>query len=217
MVLLGLVFEILFGWLRFLGGDQQKKAERYFKDRGIWGKILGLKDDAYDQMVLDRLNSLDLRRKAIAKTGLDEDQLKEIAPVFIHGYNFHDVSPDYTCVGTDSRLRSAMYDAAWLLFSDTHVYMYTYTFDMTSASKKTEKTEEFFYKDITSFSTTNETAEFVKLGWAGQKTKEKYTREYSRFALAVAGDKFYCSTTGAPDAERSISAMKQKLREKKQS
>ena len=86
---------------------------------------------------------------------------------------------------------------------------------MTSDAKK-EKTEEYFYKDITNFSTSSETTEATKLsGCKGDKVT-KIQREYSRFSLVVPGDKFSCSTSGVADADRSVSAMKQKLREKKQ-
>jgi len=198
-----------------MGADAQKKVRLYFLDGGFWAGMLGMKDADYDQMVLAKVNSLNLRQRALAKTGLDEDQLKEIAPVYIHGFNFD--NNEAVKVGADGRLRSSQYDAAWLFFSDTHVYAFRVSLDMGSESSK-EKTEEYFYKDITSFSTVEETVDVTPaagcLGGAGKKQ----TRKYTRFALAVPGDgKFYCSTTGAPDAERSVSAMKQKLREKKQS
>lgn len=192
---------------------EQKKVIKYFLDSGCLAALTGMKDDVYDQMVLNTLNGLNLKKKAIGKIGLDEDEIKEIAPIFLHGYNYDD--KPLTKVGSDGRSRSSKYDAAWLFFSDTHVYMYGYTLDMTSGTKK-ETTEEYFYKDITSFSTSTDTVEVTKFsGCMGDKVSKKMV-EYSRFALVVPGDKFYCSTSGVPDAEQSVSAMKQKLREKKQ-
>jgi hypothetical protein len=193
--------------------SDQKKVIKYFLDTGCLAALTGMKDDAYDQMVQGTLNGLNIKRKALGKIGLDEDQLKEIAPIFLHGYNYDDDA--LTKVGSDGRSRSSKYDAVYLFFSDTHVYMYAHTFDMTSGAKK-EKTEEYFYKDITNFSTSSETVEASKVsGCKGDKVTKK-TVEYSRFALVVPGDRFACSTSGVPDAEKSVSAMKQKLREKKQ-
>jgi len=192
---------------------EQKRAIKYFQDTGCLAALTGMKDEAYDQMVLTTLNGLNVKKKGLGKIGLDEDQLKEIAPIYLHGYNYD--SDVLTKVGSDGRSRSSKYDAAMLFFSDTHVYMYAYTFDMTSGAKK-EKTEEYFYKDITNFSTSSETTEATKVsGCKGDKVTKK-TVEYSRFSLVVPGDKFFCSTSGVPDADKSVSAMKQKLREKKQ-
>lgn len=190
---------------------EQKKVVKYFADNGCLSLFTRMKDDIYEQMVLDKLNSLNLKQKALGKIGLDEDQLKEIPPVLLHGYNYKDA--DYTRVGKDDRARSSKYDAYWLFFSSTQVYLYGYTFDMTSDSKK-ERTEEYFYKDITNFSTSSESIDANKpKGCFGGTTK--VTKEYSQFSLIVPGDKFTCPTTGVPNADESVSAMKQKLREKK--
>jgi len=192
---------------------EQKKAIKYFKDSGCLAALFGVKDEAYDQMVQTTLNGLGIKNKALGKIGLDEDELKEIPPIFLHGYNYDDGV--YTKVGSDGRSRSSKYDAVYLFFSDTHVYMYAHTFDMTSGNKK-EKTEEYFYKDITNFSTSSETVEVTKISGCSGDDETKITVELSKFALIVPGDKFSCSTSGVPDAEQSVSAMKQKLREKKQ-
>ncbi|MEI6513123.1 MAG: hypothetical protein WCO51_07590 [bacterium] len=191
---------------------EQKQAIKYFLDTGCIAALTRMKDDAYDQAVQSKLNALNLKQRALGKIGLDEDQLKAIAPVFLHGYTAEGA---HVRVGADDRLRTSKYDATWLFFSDTQVYMYSYTLDMTSDAKK-EKTEEYFYKDITNFSTSSETTDANKIsGCQGDKVT-KTQREYSRFSLVVPGDKFTCSTSGVPDADRSVSAMKQKLREKKQ-
>lgn len=192
---------------------EQKQTIKYFKDSGCLAALTGMKDDAYDQMVQTTLNRLNLKNKALGKIGLDDDQVKEIPPIFLHGYNYD--KDALTRVGSDGRSRSSKYDATWLFFSDTHVYMYAYTFDMTSGSKK-EKTEEYFYKDITNFSTSNESIEVTQFSGCKKDKVSKRMVEFSRFKLVVPGDKFFCSTTGVPDAEQSVSAMKQKLREKKQ-
>lgn len=190
--------------------EEQKKVIKYLHG-GLFcfGKMI---DQEYDQLVMSVMNRLDLKQKALNKIGLDEDELKEIEPVFFEGY-----SRENTFVGKDDKLRSTWYETAWLFFSDTQVYMYSYSWDMTSDGKK-EGSEEYFYKDITNFSTSSETIEVfrIKNGCSGkEKSREKVNREFSQFGLVVPGDKFYCSTSNVQNADTSVSAMKQKLREKK--
>lgn len=196
---------------------EQKAFIKYFCAEGCIGRMTCIKDEEYEGKVMAKLNGLNLRKRALDKIGLDEDQVKEIPPVFFHGYEFDDnKTVVLRRVGGDGRLRSSQYSGTWLFFSADQVYMYSYRFDMLSESKK-ETTEEYFYRDITNFSTSSESIEVdtsAGCGCGGGKIK-KETRDYSRFGLVVPGDKFFCSTTGVPDAEDSITAMKSQLRAKK--
>ncbi|MBE6703471.1 MAG: hypothetical protein E7585_08715 [Ruminococcaceae bacterium] len=188
---------------------EQKKVVKYFLASGcLSGKM---KDEEYDAMVLAKLNSLDVKQKALNKIGLDEEELQEIPPVYFHGWEYDGA---YKCVGKDGKNRTSKYSATYLFFSDTQVYMYYILFDMVSESKS-EKTEEYFYKDITNFSTSNDSVEITTFSGCQGNTPNKKMVETSRFALIVPGDKFYCSTTGIADVDQTISGMKQKLREKK--
>lgn len=189
--------------------EDQKKVIRYrFGGLFVFGKM---SDAEYDQHVQRVISGLNLKQRALNKIGLDEDQLKEIEPVFFEGY-----SSDNAFIGKDDKLRSTKYETAWLFFSDTQVYMYAYKMDMMSDDKK-ENTEEYFYRDITNFSTAAETIEAFKTknGCFSNEDKEKVNREFSSFGLIVPGDKFSCSTSNAKNLDQSINAMKQKLREKK--
>ena len=192
--------------------SEQRQVVHYFRASGIIPMFTRMKDDIYDEQVVAKMNALNLKQKAISKIGLDEDELKEIPPVFLHGYNFSDTKA-YNRLGTDGKYRSSKYDTVWLFFSNTQVYMYSYTFDMASESKK-EVSDEYFYKDVTNFSTFNESIETIELkGCQGNPVAR--TAESSAFSLVVPGDKFQCSISGVTDADQSISGMKQKLREKK--
>jgi hypothetical protein len=182
------------------------KTVKYFNPKrgcpgGCLEALFGVKDAEYDRILTETLNGLNLREKALGKIGLDEDQLKEIPPVYFHGYHFKD-NAAYR-IGKDGRLRSSKYSTTWLFFSGTQVYMYQYILDMASTAIK-ERTEEYFYKDITNFSTTTETVDVH-----GKQMED------NEFTLTVPGEKFYCAISGVSDADKSISAMKQKLREKK--
>ncbi|MDE5787377.1 MAG: hypothetical protein K2H79_02390, partial [Bacteroidaceae bacterium] len=77
-----------------------------------------------------------------------------------------------------------------------------------------EKTEEYFYKDITNFSTSSETNEVAQYDKKEDKTVLVNVDE-NRFAVTVPGDKFYCSLEQSDYTERAIQGMKAKLREKK--
>ena len=189
--------------------EDQKKVIKY-RHGGVF--VLGKMTDAdYDQHVQNVIAKLNTKQRALNKIGLDEDQLREIDPVFFEGY-----SSENAFVGKDDKLRSTKYETAWLFFSDTQVYMYSYKMDMMSDDKK-ESTEEYFYKDITNFSTSAETIEAfkTKTGCFGSSEKEKVNREFSNFGLIVPGDKFRCSTSNVKNLDQSVNAMKQKLREKK--
>ena len=79
-------------------------------------------------------------------------------------------------------------------------------------NEKKERTEEYFYKDITNFSTSSDTIESLQYkGCAG--APNRISVEIQRFSLIVPGDKFSCATYG--DIEQNVKAMKNKLREKK--
>ena len=189
--------------------EDQKKVIKY-RHGGVF--VLGKMTDAdYDQHVQNVIAKLNTKQRALNKIGLDEDQLREIDPVIFEGY-----SSENAFVGKDDKLRSTKYETAWLFFSDTQVYMYSYKMDMMSDDKK-ESTEEYFYKDITNFSTSAETIEAfkTKTGCFGSSEKEKVNREFSNFGLIVPGDKFRCSTSNVKNLDQSVNAMKQKLREKK--
>jgi len=191
----------------------QQKVVKYFADSGCLAGLTRMKDEVFDQMLLDKINSLNLKQRALGKIGLDEDQLKEIPPVNLYG--FHYSNDVFTRVGKDGKPRSSKYDIAWLFFSNTQVYMYTYVLDMTSDSKE-EKAEEYFYKDIVSFTTSDESIEANKPSGCMGSGTTKVKTDYNFFKMAItSGDKFGVSTTGVPDAESAVSAMKQKLREKK--
>lgn len=119
--------------------------------------------------------------------------------------------------GKDRKWRSSAYQISWIFFSDTQVYVYQYTFNMDEDGKK-ESTEEYFYKDITNFSTSSDTVEKEVLEKVSCKGEATYTRknvDSNRFAMVVPGDKFYCSMEQSDYTERAIQGMKAKLREKK--
>ena len=67
--------------------ENQKKVIRYFcNDDGCFSKRM--KDEEYDAMVRNVLNSMDFKQKALNKIGLDESEVNEIEPVHFEGWVF---------------------------------------------------------------------------------------------------------------------------------
>lgn len=191
--------------------DDQKAVIRYFCNDPSCLSKKPISDTEYDQMVKAVLNSNDYKQKALNKIGLDEDQVKEIEPVHFEGFQYDKQS--LAKQGEDGKYRSSKYQVSWLFFSATQVYLYQNTFNMDEDGKK-EATEEYFYRDITNFSTSSDTVETPVY----DKTQDKVVLQNvdsNRFAITVPGDKFYCSLEQTDYTERAIQGMKAMLREKK--
>lgn len=190
--------------------SEQKKVIRYFAIEGCLSKTMS--DKQYEELVKNNISKQDFKQKALDKIGLDESELKEIDPVHFENWAFGD-DISYTKRGKDGIYRSSAYQVSWLFFSSTQVYLYQNTIHFDKDDKKVA-TEEYFYKDITNFSTSTDTVETPY--W--DVKKKKYLIENinsNRFSLTVPGDRFYCWLEQNDYTERSIQAMKAKLREKK--
>lgn len=194
---------------------EQKKVILYFQGGG--GCLNpAMKDEEFDAMVNALPETSDFRKKALAKIGLDEEEVNEIEPVHFEGYLFDDRRA-HAKAGDDRKWRSSMYQFSWLFFSATQVYVWQYTINLAEDGRK-EATEEYFYKDITNFSTSSDTVEMKVLDKVSCTGNKKYVRtnvDSNRFTLVVPGEKFGCSMEQNDYTERAIQGMKAKLREKK--
>ncbi len=190
--------------------DEQKKVIRYFAVEGCLSKTMS--DAQYDELVKTTISKQDFKKQALNKIGLDESELKEIDPVHFEGWAYGN-NISYAKRGKDGNWRSSAYQISWLFFSSTQVYLYQDTIHFDKDDKKVA-TEEYFYKDITNFSTSTDTVETPY--WDPKQKKSLLENiDSNRFALTVPGDKFYCSLEQNDYTERAIQAMKAKLREKK--
>lgn len=184
--------------------EEQKKTIEYFcKQPGCMSKIIS--DEEYMQLVRAKRDSLKLREKALNKIGLDESEVSEIKPATFEGFYYKNA---YAKQRADGKYVSSSYQVSWLFFSSTQIYIYRCTFNM-DEDKKNEGTEEFFYKDVTSFSTSSETEKSKSIG--GQELEI----ESNKFCIVVPGDKLYVSMDGIDDSESIIQGMKQKLERKR--
>lgn len=199
---------------------EQEKVIRYFRQakKGCFGKLMT--DEEYDKMIADYLaKNNNFKDKAISKIGLDESEITLINPVCIQGFRFISDEKNYARRGTDGKWRSSAYQVSWLFFSETQVYFYQYTFNFDENGKK-ESSEEYFYKDIVNFASTEESVE--KNYWVEEgcikKVPVRKTDTVNTFALkiVVPGDSLFCSASVNDDSfETSVKGMKNLLREKK--
>lgn len=165
----------------------------------VKGKI---SDEEYERGILSKLN--DVNKKALNKLGVDEDEVKEIAPITFDGFVIKGF--DHAKKGKDNKWRTNKYRSTTLLFSANEVHCYTYTFS-TTEEKKSEETDVYFYKDIVSVSTASDTVRFEG------ETKDT---EFEYFKLTTAGGTALQVTLRDVDgAQRSINAMRQLLKQKK--
>ena len=200
--------------------DSQQKAILYFLNGT--GGCFGTKactDNEYDAMVKSALRTVATKEQALNKLGIDIDQVSEIEPVRLEGWFSSGGNPQYAKRGLDNMFRSSGYRVTWFFFSSEQMYVYQYVF-YTTEDKKQIRSEEYFYRDITNFSTTTNTVEYTKSeggGCMSQPTTQRSTENEDVFSLVVPGDKFEASMTQSEYTQKAIRAMQQKLREKKTS
>lgn len=184
--------------------EEQKKTIEYFlKQPGCLSKVIS--DDEYLALVMSKRDSLRLRERALSKIGLDESEVNEIKPVTFEGFECKNA---YVKDTGGEKYVSSSYQVTWMFFSSSQIYIYRCTFNMDD-DKRNESTDEFFYKDVTSFSTSSVTEESRKVG------NKSISATVNKFCMVVPGDKLYVSLDDLDGAEAAIHAMKQKLREKK--
>lgn len=184
--------------------EQRRVIEYFLKSEGCFSK--NMTDDEYMAIVRKKRDSLNLKQRALNKIGLDEDELQEIPPIMFEGFVFKNAWSKRRANGD---WVSSAYQISWLFFSATEVYIYQYTMNM-DEDKKSESTEEYFYRDVTSFNSRTETEE------AKGNHGSKIEVESNKFCIVVPGATLTVAlqdTTG--DFESAIQGMKQKLREKK--
>lgn len=182
---------VLFGLLVLAGGIGYIVLKR----KGI------VTDEEYDSAVASMLK--DLHNRALNKLGVDEDEVKEIAPISFDWYVYQGASQAKK--GKDGLWRTNKYEAVMLFFSDNEVHCYTYNFD-TTTQRQTESTDVYFYKDIVSVSTASDSV----------KVLDKNV-DYEYFKLTTAGGTaLSVSLRDVGNAQRSINAMRALLKTKKQ-
>ena len=195
--------------------DQQKVIKYFYSTGGCLSQSIS--DEEYESMINAKLNSIDFRSRALDQIGLDEDEVGEIEPAHFDNYAYQD-NDSLIHLGSDNKWRASKYQVTWLFFSADQIYIYQYTFDMTSDSTN-EFVEEYFYKDVTNVASASESREIEvpsSQGCSGKVTVSRSIVNYDTFKIVVPGERRACSMKKTQYSEDTIRGMKAMLREKKQ-
>lgn len=194
--------------------DQQQIIHYFCDERGCLSK--GIPDSDFDANKVRQISALNLKQKALNKLGIDEDQVKEVDPICLEGPAYK--TSTWRRRGGDQTNRYSAYQVTYIFCSSDQVYAYQYTINLDSDEKK-ERSEEYFYKDITNFTSIDDTEEFefeVTKGGCKPSTEiQRIKVNTNTFKIAVPGDAFECSMISNSEIEGQIQALKAKLREKK--
>jgi len=214
--------------LALLNPTQKRVKQEFFKPGygieqkgGCFSKKTEIKkmtSSEYVALVRTTVGSMNVKKKALGKLGIDEDQVTEVKPVEFQAFK-HTKDSEY------KQGCSNLFEVTWLFFSTNQLYAYSVIIDMLSNSLK-ERTEEYFYKDVTNFSSSTESTEKTeevaetKKGGCGKPDQTTYSHkktvlEVAEFKIVVPGDAFRCAMEATDEIEKLIQGMKQKLREKK--
>ncbi len=177
----------------------------------------GMTVEEYRKKVQAKLNALDTKSMALRKLGIDEEEVQEIAPVTFEGYVFNDKVDNLVARAYPNTWVSSEYMITWLFFGEREVFIYQYSFSMTSDSKK-ENTMQYFYQDVTNFTASSET--YQKLvpessGCLGNTQYMQASANADEFKIVVPGDTLRCSMTPTNNTDAAIRGMRNKLREMK--
>ena len=168
-------------------------------------QVAGRPSDAdMDKAVMSQLNNLQPR--ALKKLGIDEDEVREIAPIMFDGYKY-----DHAQIkrGKDGKYRSNKYQAVIFFFSANEVHCYTYDFSLTEDSQR-ESTDVYFYKDLVSVSTQTEGTSYS----VGKGKSSQFDYEYFKLTT-TGGTSISCNVRNVDDAQRSINGMRSLIKSKK--
>ncbi|MDE6802313.1 MAG: hypothetical protein K2J06_06060 [Muribaculaceae bacterium] len=205
---------------------EQLTAWRYFttpdKD-GCTTKWNRVSDEEYDALVQNQLakNGLLTTARALKKLGLEPEDVAEFEPIRMDDFTSMNTADNLYKRGADGVFRTSSYQVTWILCSKDEVYVYQCTFSLIE-DDKIDKGEEYFFKDVTNFSTTEVSDEVTvkefEGGGCGKEPKEvmkKYKLEKTKFRITVPGDKVECAMALNEETQANIRRLKVLLREKK--
>ena len=203
--------------LRGKNSDQQAIIKFFYGANGGCMSS-GMTVQQYEEKVAAKKNSLNTKQMALRKLGIDEEEVQEIEPVTFEGYVFNDKVDNLVARASTNRWVSSEYMITWLFFGDREVFIYQYSFSMTSDSKK-ENTMQYFYQDVTNFTASSETYQKIVAesagGCSGGTQYMQASANAEEFKIVVPGDTLRCSMTPTDSTDAAIRGMRNKLREMK--
>ena len=201
--------------------EQKKIIDFFYKEDACCGLIKGspIKFDEYINMVQAKCDSFNHKARAMDMIGLDESQIEEIPPIVFSSFVYS--GKDVELKVDDGDVVSTHYSVTWIFFSATQMYTYKLTFSMISDDVD-EETNDFFYTDVTNFSTGHKLVEKIDFGkgcgclpGGADATKNNYTVD--SLEIIVPGASYSFSLRNNGNVARSIQAAKAMIREKKYS
>lgn len=203
--------------LRGKNSDQQAIIKFFYGANGGCMSS-GMTVQQYEEKVAAKKNSLNTKQMALRKLGIDEEEVQEIEPVTFEGYVFNDKVDNLVARASANKWVSSEYMITWLFFGDREVFIYQYSFSMTSDSKK-ENTMQYFYQDVTNFTASSETYQKIVAesagGCSGGTQYMQASANAEEFKIVVPGDTLRCSMTPTDSTDAAIRGMRNKLREMK--
>lgn len=203
--------------LRGKNSDQQAIIKFFYGANGGCMSS-GMTVQQYEEKVAAKKNSLNTKQMALRKLGIDEEEVQEIEPVTFEGYVFNDKVDNLVARASTNKWVSSEYMITWLFFGDREVFIYQYSFSMTSDSKK-ENTMQYFYQDVTNFTASSETYQKIVAesagGCSGGTQYMQASANAEEFKIVVPGDTLRCSMTPTDSTDAAIRGMRNKLREMK--
>ena len=197
---------------------EQQAIIRFFYGAGGGCISQGMTVEQYQEQVSARLQGLNTKQMALKKLGIDEEEVQEITPVTFEGYVFNDKVDNLVKRTTASTWVSSEYQITWLFFGEKELFIYQYSFSMTSDSKR-ENTMQYFYQDVTNFSAASETYQKIvsepRGGCQGGSEYMQVSTDADEFRIVVPGDTLRCSLTPTDSTDAAIRGMRNKLREMK--
>lgn len=208
----------------FIGLPIMKKSKEQ-KARDIWSENFRIRSTTwhgeYDKFLRKILDDLNLRQRGMDKLGIDESQVGKKSednddasgtePFDIHGNIFK----GYYRQDANGEYRTQYYEVTWIYCTTEQVLTYNIQLNLLDPSKKSEDTQEFFYDDIVSVSTSSQSVDVkAEQGVYDDKEGESCV-ESQAFKLVVPGDKILYSFTTTEAAVKAVKGLTQLIRDKK--
>lgn len=168
-----------------------------------------IKDEYIDEVYSEMYK--EIKEAGIKKLGLDEDEVKVIEPVVFGGICADNIRTQVLFkVGKDRKLRTSNYQASVFFFGEDQLYYYSRVKSIIKDEIK-EYTEEYFYTDIVSASTTSDVVTSKDA-----VTNKEFTENVEYFKLTTTGgNSIQAALREDGTVDKAINGMKQLLREKK--
>lgn len=111
--------------LRGKTSEQQAVIKFFYGASGGCMHAGGMTVEEYQKKVQAKRDALNTKAMALRKLGIEEEEVKEIAPVTFEGYIFNDKVDNLVARATANTWVSSEYMITWLFFGEREVFIYT--------------------------------------------------------------------------------------------